>query len=239
VSSVDAATPLVVSRLRDLPPLVIEDGLGVASFFFEKDASARAGGYDEWVAANNRDRFERHDVETINGTMRARSGYEAWKPLFGESPPWLTEIHPDWDLLEVTPQDWSSIDCCRLICVAIEKMSVMRVGRAMATKVLHMKRPLLVPILDSLVVETVGGRAGESPTPTDVLVDHLRAVTRDNAAALTEIQGRLHCRAIQPSRVRILGAILWTVHPQSSLHASLGWPIRIGPGSVRTRSGQS
>jgi hypothetical protein len=92
-----------------------------------------------------------------------------------------------------------------------------------------MKRPRLVPILDSLVVETVGGDVGEYPTATDVLVDHIRLVARDNGVALADIQSRLSGLPIQPSRVRILDAILWTAHPQSSLHAALGWPTLMGP----------
>ena len=67
----------------------------------------------------------------------------------------------------MTPQEWSSTDCCRLVCVAIDKMSVKRVGRAMATKVLHMKRPRLVPILDSLVVESAAATRGSANPPGD------------------------------------------------------------------------
>jgi Family of unknown function (DUF6308) len=225
-------TPIIVGRLRGLPPLLVEDGFGMADFFFKADASAGAGGYDEWVAENHRDRIELHDVEIINGTMRARSSYEAWKSLYEPSPSWLAPILTEWDLVEMSPEEWTSADCCHLLCKAIERLSVKRVGRAMATKVLHMKRPRLVPILDSLVIETVGGNADEYPTPTDVLVDHLRLVARENAAALADIQSSLTDLAFRPTRVRILDVILWSSHPRSSLHASLGWPTHIGPATT-------
>ena len=228
-------TRIVVERLRSLPPLVVEDGLAVASCFFENDPSTVEGGFDEWVAQNNPNRFERKDIEVINSGMRARSPYGPWERLYGRKHDWLLRLLPEWDLAETAPDEWSAADCTRFLCIAIEKTTVKSVGRAMATKVLHMKRPRLVPILDRLVVETVGGSNDwKSPTPTAALVDHLRLVATDNAAALQDIQARLTGLAFQPTKVRILDAILWTAHPQSSLHADLGWPTRVGPTRVRS-----
>jgi hypothetical protein len=228
-----APREITVQRLGGLPRLVIEDAAEMARYFFEHDASARPGGYDDWVARNDRDRFERHDVEIINGPMRARSPYEAWEPLFGRSPEWLTTLGAAWDLVDDSPEKWATNECARLLTRAIDATSVKRVGRAMATKVLHMKRPRLVPILDSLVVEAVGGSAGEEPTPTVVLVDQLRLVATANGASLSFIKKQLAGLPFQPSKARILDAILWTSHPQSSLHAHLGWPTRIAPPSAR------
>jgi hypothetical protein len=230
-------TRIVVARLRNLPALVIEDGFGMASFFFENDASTGKGGFDEWVTKNKTNEFERRDIEIINKTMRARSPYEPWERLYRQRHDWLRALHQEWDLVEMAPEVWSTAKCTQLLAVAIDKTTAKYVGRAMATKVLHMKRPRLVPILDRLVVETVGGNTGDSPTPTAALVDHLRLVATDNAAALEHIQRRLTGLAFQPTKVRILDAILWTAHPQSSLHADLGWPTRVGPtrvGSTRT-----
>lgn len=223
------AIPIVVERLNGLPRLVIDDGFRMARFFFENDASAGSGAYDEWVAVNSRERFERHDVEVINGTMRARSPYKPWERLYGRKHQWLSRLAPEWDLVETRPEEWASADCSRRICDAIERVSVKRVGRAMATKVLHMKRPRLVPILDGLVIETVGGRNDDRPTPTAEVVDQLRLVARENAAALEDIQGRLTGLAFSPTKVRILDAVLWTAHPKSSLHSRLGWPSHICP----------
>jgi hypothetical protein len=44
--------------------------------------------------------------------------------------------------------------------------------QAVATKVLHLKRWRLVPVLDSLVAQQLGASAS---TPTITLVEHLRA----------------------------------------------------------------
>jgi hypothetical protein len=212
-----------------LPDLVIEDGLEMARHFFAHDPAAQPDGYDDWVAANNRDRFERRDVEVINGAMRARASYTAWGPLYGASPGWLRALAPHWDLVEASPGQWASGHCRQRLCKAIEEAASARgVGPAIATKVLHLKRPRLVPILDSLVIETVGGNAGENPTPVPVALDQLRIVALDNGPTLSMIQDRLELRFV-PSKTRILDAILWTAHPRSPRHAELHWPTRIGP----------
>lgn len=79
---------IMVERLYGLPPLIIEDGLGMARFFFETDASAiGVNSYDAWIAAGPHDRFVRHDIEIVNGPMRGRSPYLAWEPLLSDPAP--------------------------------------------------------------------------------------------------------------------------------------------------------
>lgn len=232
-----AAVPIVVERLYGLPPLIIEDGPLVARFFFESDASAvGSDSFDAWVEMNARNRFDRHDIEVINGPMRARSPYEAWQPLLDEpSPAWLTVLDEGWDLVETTDADWQSADCEALLDTAVTNTAAKGIGRAMATKVLHMKRPRLVPILDSLVIQTIGGRTDDYPTPTPIAITHLRKVARANAASLAVIAEALLDLPIRPSLARILDSLLWIANPRSSLHAALGWPTRLEPLSHRRK----
>jgi hypothetical protein len=226
-----AGATITVQRLGTAPALFIEDAVKVASFFFANDASAIGPrSYDARVAMNPTDRFERADIEAINGSMRARSPYEAWQQLLDHpSPTWLADLDPSWDLVRTPDREWQTQGCAVALTTAIDAMRVRRVGRAMATKVLHLKRPALVPILDALVIDLIGGRAYERPTPTGVLVKHLRVVAIENARSLRAIQRQLAASGYRATEVRILDAILWMAHPRSSLHSRLGWPTRLAP----------
>ena len=89
----------------------------------------------------------------------------------------------------------------------------------MVTKVLHIKRPSLVPILDSFVERQLGA----SPAvPTPVLLAHVRAQGRRNLDALQAIQATLKGAGIERSLVRILDALLWSTDPASELGAIPG-----------------
>ena len=115
--------------------------------------------------------------------------------------------------------DWVAFDCAALLETAVTKTAAKGVGWAMATKVLHMKRPRLVPIMDSLVVPPIGGRTDEFPTPIGVVVSQVRAVARANAQGLEAIAVGLRDLPFTLALARILDAVLWTAHPRSSLHA--------------------
>jgi hypothetical protein len=84
---------------------------------------------------------------------------------------------------------------------------------------LHLKRPRLFPVLDSLVAQMLGGTvADDAPVGVRVarateLTTHVRREGRRNLAVLTELQRRLDEAGIERSLVRILDAALWLSHP--------------------------
>ena len=82
---------------------------------------------------------------------------------------------------------------------------------------LHLKRPRLFPVMDSLVVQQLG----VGSTPVIEALDHLRIVGRANVAALNLIAANLHDVGFARSRVRILDSLLWMSHPATSLARSL------------------
>ena len=103
----------------------------------------------------------------------------------------------------------------------------------MATKVLHLKRPRLFPVLDSLVVDLIGGPAYVK-RPAELLL-HLRDQGRANLTSLTAIKAELASQEqpFERSLVRILDALLWSSQPTAGIAAMLGaWEHR-----VRRRSG--
>ena len=97
-------------------------------------------------------------------------------------------------------------------------------GLSVATKLLHLKRPALVPILDSLVVDQLGGRGKDGAS----LIEHVRREGQQNLAALQRIQRELATLAggdgmpIDRTLVRILDVLLWATHPASALYPILG-----------------
>ncbi|HEV8053367.1 MAG TPA: DUF6308 family protein, partial [Candidatus Limnocylindrales bacterium] len=106
---------------------------------------------------------------------------------------------------------------------AIAEMRAAHRGHAVITKMLHLKRPSLVPVLDSLVIDQLGGR-GKS---VEQVLEHLRSVGRSNLDALRQIQTHLVSltgydqRPIDRTTVRILDALLWSTHPASVLYPLL------------------
>jgi hypothetical protein len=85
-------------------------------------------------------------------------------------------------------REWERLGCTELLEAVFAAALGPYRNHAVATKVLHLKRPLLIPILDSLVVEQIGG--GER-TPAIDLVLHLRAEGQRNRIALRQVQASL------------------------------------------------
>ena len=91
------------------------------------------------------------------------------------------------------------------------------VRRAVATKLLHVKRPHLVPVLDSLVVRQLGWPPDTGPAATVRVIDHVRVEGQRNLAELTAIGKLLRDHQVDRPAVRILDALLWSTDEDSFL----------------------
>jgi hypothetical protein len=80
---------------------------------------------------------------------------------------------------------------------------------------LHLKRPRLVPVLDSLVVAQLGSPMPTTPAKAVVLIVHVRRVVNDNSAVLQQIIDYLGLHGVDRSPVRVLDALLWGSHQDS------------------------
>ena len=103
---------------------------------------------------------------------------------------------------------------------------------------LHIKRPRLIPVLDSLVVDQILARTTSDVTSWVAAIEHVRKVGRANHAELEAIREHLRAKGFADrTLVRILDALLWTSHRGSGLFASLtGWeqvfrPMAAGSGT--------
>lgn len=203
--------------------LLVIDGAGLAEAFFTDDKSAVGEGcYDSLVGRPPFDKIEPRDIEALNRTMRARSPHEAWATITGKRLRWLSAIDPDLDLLEANNAEWRAADGERLIEVALVHTVGPRRGAAVATKMLHLKRPRRFPMLDQLVVEMLGARIPNAPVDVRArhaadLIMHLRHEGRRNLPPLREIQSQLAKIKIGRSLVRILDAVVWASHPAAGI----------------------
>lgn len=217
---------ITIERLDGGPGLVITGAQWLAELFFKLDPSAVGpGSYDARVAVTPKNRFEDDDITAVNRSMATHAAHAWWSDLLElEAPAWLAELDPAWDLYELPDEAWAAMRVSARLAAALAAMDAKHRKLAVITKVLHLKRPALVPVLDSLVLDQLGAR-GLNPVS---VVEHVRGVGRANLEALLAVQRHLATRTgedgqpIRRTLVRITDALLWTAHPGSVLQPLLG-----------------
>jgi hypothetical protein len=210
-------------------PFAIEGAQWLAETFFSLDPSATgSGSYDSWIAATQTDpdRYNRitdGDVTAVNTTMAARTSHASWAPIIASQDwRWLEAIDPEWDLIEDADNEHVRLTVAPRLHTAFEKVRRPGINVAVATKVLHIKRPRLIPVLDSLVLAQVGSRVSSDPASWVTAVERVRDVGRANVDQLIRIRDHLAERGIEGrSLVRILDALLWLSHPAAGLSQAL------------------
>ena len=159
----------------------------------------------------------------MNRTMRSRSPHRVWAGVVDAEAPWLASIPVELDLLETGERRWRRERGDDLVAAALA--ATIAPGRAMgvATKLLHLKRPRLFPMLDRLVAEMLGvGLADtanqEQRVETAVrLTRTIRSEGRRNLDALLAIRDALATDGTRTSLVRLLDAIVWFAHPAARI----------------------
>lgn len=215
-------TTLWIDRL-DGERLVL-DGLGLARGFFRGDPSSiGTGSYDSLAGRGERDQITTADIQAINRTMGARSDHQWWEPVLSRDLDWLSAIDPELDLIAASDHEWQVADGEKLATAALTATIGPHRGPSVATKVLHLKRPRLFPVLDSFVAVMLGKNMPDD-APADrrvkITVDlllHLRAQGRANLEQLQTIQSALATKGIDRPLVRILDAIIWFAHPAAGV----------------------
>jgi hypothetical protein len=193
--------------------VTIDHAAELAEFFFNVDpsSSSLSFSFDEWVVKTPPNRFVPEDLHCVNATMGARTSPTHWHALMSDSgPPWLRSLRPDWDLVSMPESEWQARGCGGLIEAALSGIMGKFRGPAVATKVLHLKRPLLIPICDSFVAGQMGTTL-KGHQETTRLILHLRDEARadQNLRGLLTIQRHLEAAGKKRSLVRILDALLW------------------------------
>jgi hypothetical protein len=157
--------------------------------------------------------------------MRARSPQKSWQPVLDHELSWLAALDPALDLIAAKDAHWRATEGERLTTTALTKTIGPGRGPSVATKVLHLKRPRLFPVLDDFVASMIGVNMPTEPTPRRAevaagLLVHLREQGRANLQQLDTIRKRLSAEGIDRPLVRILDAIVWFSHPAAGVRGA-------------------
>lgn len=124
---------------------------------------------------------------------------------------------PDREISEMDEQSW--IELAPFVRTLLFRFTALKgVGIAKATKILHLKRPHLFPVLDSFVVDFLTGVnpaeiAIDKGRMVDLGVDTMATARRDlesNREAFRRLSGRLADLPIPLTRVRMYDVLCWT-----------------------------
>ncbi len=124
------------------------------------------------------------------------------------------------DLGSIDGPEWSGLTT-PIRALLSEFLRIRGVGLAVATKVLHLKRPKLFPILDSYVVSFVLGEklanavsfASSKETVVRLGMQALEVASKDllhNAEAFQALEQSLHDLPIPLEKVRLYDILCWT-----------------------------
>jgi hypothetical protein len=199
-----------------------------AFFFLSNLSSVGSSAYDRWIVSsqNCRDGFTEADIRVMNTTMTARTAYQHWTTLTGSAAAtrWLQELDASWELFTMADDTWEV--CQARILDALTAVMAPYRTTAIVTKLLHIKRPKLIPVCDSYVCAMIGRRARTAADATKLIGD-VREVGRVNIDALVEISARLTSIGIDRTLVRILDALLWSCYQTAGPYAEFGpWLTR-------------
>jgi hypothetical protein len=138
-----------------------------------------------------------------------------WEP-FTVDLPWLTAIGRDWDLVTMPAAEWETAKVTEVVMQAIATLiSVRGRGVAQATKLLHLKRPALVPVIDSFVASAIGARLSADGSvdtraaQSRAIIDHFRSIGGELRPQLEQVDAHLRVSGIERTLARILDALIW------------------------------
>jgi hypothetical protein len=142
---------------------------------------------------------------------------------------------PDVDLADLDEQAWASL-APKLRLLLGQFLSIRGVGLAKATKILHLKRPSLFPVLDSFVARFLSGIDLNNHSDKRRLVElglHLMNVTREdlrrNRAQFRRLGEQLRDMPIKLTPVRMYDVLCWTQEKwvnRGNTHAEYGTAVR-------------
>jgi hypothetical protein len=231
-SSCEGIRPGIASAAMALPPFLtievprvnggllrVDDAAALAEIFFSTEVSSLGPtSYDARTLTTHPDRLDREDITVLNRSFRAMiMKIPLWQPLLDAGDlVWLSALGRDWDLVTMADEDWERLDVLEGVEAAIrEIISEKGRGVAQATKVLHLKRPYLVPVIDSFVAKALGARLSADAAvetrlaQTRAILEHFRTVGTALRPELEAVDAHLRAAGIERSLVRILDCLIW------------------------------
>lgn len=142
--------------------------------------------------------------------MGARSSYSNWTRLFKRrSLPALQAIGPGIDVFLTSDREWAARRVLDNLASLFGLVIGKGIGVAVATKVLHLKRPRLIPVCDSYVFRLMGIPGHDAGTAV-ALVECLRSLRAQWTPPLQQLQRSLKEQGYDRSLVRIADALMWS-----------------------------
>jgi hypothetical protein len=201
--------------LDALPPITLRSGVRIANTvehaleFIKNDSSYQH--YDQVQVAHD-DVLTEADVRVANAMIARMSpgviaGIVARAPSINAA---LRAIPPEASL--TTAENEIPWDALARLMEAIHGIPQVKLARQ--TKVLHKKRPALIPILDSVVttylrrVDRLVRTADAAPDAVELMRSYKRELDA-NLPAITALQGELSARGIHLTECRLLDLFLW------------------------------
>lgn len=173
------------------------------------------GGYDD--RCNVTDSVTKEDLESANNLSAQMSPHDFRMILGNPEIPGLLVGVRDVELGNLNDEEWEDVKLAvRPLLSAF--ISIRNVGLAKTTKILHLKRPHLLPILDSFVVKFLTGNdmeknlfSGEETLRIGLgTLELARKDIVQNRAALDELQRRLSDLPTPLTIVRMYDILCWT-----------------------------
>jgi hypothetical protein len=160
------------------------------------------------------------DVKRAN-KLGARTHLDYWHPLFIES---ISAIPDGLDLICMTDEEWQSVqqDIEKCLSTLLNNIGI---ACAVLTKVLHIKRPNLIPVCDSIIIEYMLPRSDiKSAATITKIMNEFRKDGKRNLETLSSIKSFLEQKGWKPalSNLRMLEKLYWMekVSPYKEL-----WPV--------------
>ncbi len=181
--------------------------------------------YDGYISSGESppNRVTDKDVNVINRSMGTRSKRSRWEPIINKGElPELLKLDPTWDLILMDESDWERNQVPVRIEAAVDALVRPYIQIAAATKVLHIKRPALVPVCDADVLGRLGVTESEASRATMAVCVDLRREGRRLLEPLSALQVQVAEELHQQiSLVRILEVLIWKSHPNRG-----GWRLK-------------
>src|SRR6266849_2697467 len=164
--------------------------------------------------------------------MGAGSSYSNWNRLCKRGTlAGLRAIKPEIDVFLTSDSEWAARHVLDNLASLFGLVIGKGIGIAVATKVLHLKRPRLIPVCDSYVLRLMG-IPGENAGSGVALVECLRTLRTQWTPPLQQLQRSLRDRGYDRSLVRIADAVMWSALDPERSRVSPS----VGSGRQRTHS---
>lgn len=178
-----------------------------------------------------------HDIDAANELYAMINRYE---PTEGSRILEATHLQsaldavPDVDLMDLDDEAWQNL-MPNVRTLLGQFLSIRGVGLAKATKILHLKRPHVFPVLDSFVFKFLSGSNPDAEDKKRLVEQGIQVLNsaredlRRNGAAFRSLGERLADLPIQLTPVRMYDILCWTQEKwvnRGNTHAKYGAAVK-------------